>query len=582
MQKIEPNRPLRPVASAAPVGSIVVADEDALDYEIDDPNFDYAAAADASVPALTRPPRPTKPLMALKPALTILVIAFGLGWLADLLFYNKSFGINFPLFTGLLTLALIGVSLREKGVLARRNLWLLVPLGFFATMVFVRANALLTTINMLMVIVVFSLLLYFYAADRLERLSLLDYPIVLSVTAGNVLFRQPAAIRTGIVSARKSQSFWRTTGSVMRGLLLALPVVGVFTWLLASADTIFSQQVEIFFSPRVVNMLTEAFGHLVVIGIGGWLVAGILGYGLDRLNQKNREAITVYRPFPGLRKLQQSIGFTETITTMGLLCLLFAAFDYIQFTQLFSGQASRTMNAVEYKQYVHRGFAELLVTASLTLALVLCVQYMARTVNSKQLLALRAVSTALVALALVILVSAFQRMILWESVEAYLDTGLRVYVRSFILWLGIAFGWLLVAVWLRPKWFAIGGFVALLGFVATINLVNPDDDVVRSNLARFEANPAYNVANIMTPGLSEDAIPALVEAFQTTKNPQMVEFLKDELGFQYARLERNGDVREWAAFHLSRLAAYDRLKKLMNEGVLYRCHLDSTCYLGKK
>jgi hypothetical protein len=582
MQNIEHNRPLRPVASAAPVTSIVVADEDALDYEIDDPNFDYKAAADASVPALTRPPRPSKPLMALKPALTILVIAVGLGWLADLLFYNKSFGINFPVFTGLLTLALIGVSLREKGVLVRRNLWLLAPLGFFALMVFVRANALLTTINVLMVILVFSLLLYFYAADRLERLSLLDYPIVLSVTAGNVLFRQPAAIRTGVITARKSQSFWRTTASVLRGLLLALPVVGIFTWLLSSADTIFSKQVENVFSPRVISMLTETFWHLLVIGIVGWLVAGILCYGLDRLNQKNREAITVYRPFPGLRKLQQSIGFTETITTMSLLCLLFAAFDYIQFTQLFSGQASRTMNAVEYKQYVHRGFAELLVTASLTLALVLCVQYMARTVNSKQLLALRVVSTVLVALALVILVSAFQRMILWESVEAYLDTGLRVYVRSFILWLGIAFGWLVVAVWLRPKWFAIGGFVALLGFVATINLVNPDDDVVRSNLARFEANPTYQVANIMTPGLSEDAIPALVEAFRTSKNPQMVEFLKDELGFQYARLERNGDVREWASFHLSRQEAYESLKKLMNEGVLYRCHLEQNCYLGKR
>jgi HEAT repeat protein len=112
--------------------------------------------------------------------------------------------------------------------------------------------------------------------------------------------------------------------------------------------------------------------------------------------------------------------------------------------------------------------------------------------------------------------------------------------------------------------------------------VNPDDDVVRSNLARFEANPTYYAPNIITPGLSEDAIPALVEAFRTTKNPQMVEFLKDYLGFQYARLERNGDIREWATFHLSRQETYDKLKKLMEEGALYRCHLDSTCYLGKR
>src|SRR3712207_1358302 len=102
----------------------------------------------------------------------MLLVALMLGWSADALFYGKSVGISVLLFVLLLLVTLFGLGRMENVRPARRNLWLLAPLLFFAVMVFVRANPLLTFLNVAAVIGLLSLLAFFYAADHIERLGL--------------------------------------------------------------------------------------------------------------------------------------------------------------------------------------------------------------------------------------------------------------------------------------------------------------------------------------------------------------------------------------------------------------------------
>ncbi len=86
-------------------------------------------------------------MMHVKSPSRILLVALALGWSVDLLFYDKALGVSFPLFVLLVLIALFGLSRLEGVPPARRNLWLLAPLLFFAGMVFVRANAFLTVLN---------------------------------------------------------------------------------------------------------------------------------------------------------------------------------------------------------------------------------------------------------------------------------------------------------------------------------------------------------------------------------------------------------------------------------------------------
>src|SRR5690348_7020718 len=109
----------------------------------------------------------------------VALAALALGFMANLLFYDKLPGISVLIFTLLVLVALFGLGWWEKVGLVWRNLWIIAPMLFFALMVFVRANALLTFLNIMAVLGLFSLLVFFFAADRIARLGMLDYPVVL-------------------------------------------------------------------------------------------------------------------------------------------------------------------------------------------------------------------------------------------------------------------------------------------------------------------------------------------------------------------------------------------------------------------
>ncbi len=87
----------------------------------------------------------------------MLPVALLLGWGADVLFWGHRPGLNAPLFTALILVALFFLARLEGVRPAWRNLWVLAPLLFFATMVAVRANVLLTALNLLAVVVLLTL-----------------------------------------------------------------------------------------------------------------------------------------------------------------------------------------------------------------------------------------------------------------------------------------------------------------------------------------------------------------------------------------------------------------------------------------
>ena len=96
----------------------------------------------------------------------------------------------------------------------------------------------------------------------------------------------------------------------------------------------------------------------------------------------------------------------------------------------------------------------------------------------------------MVGLVLVILASAMKRMALYESAYGY--THLRVYTHVFMVALAGVLVWRAVTLWWRPERFAIGAFVGALGFLAALNVLNPDAFIARGNLARVRGGSALD------------------------------------------------------------------------------------------
>ena len=165
---------------------------------------------------------------------------------------------------------------------------------------------------------------------------------------------------------------------------------------------------------------------------------------------------------------------------------------------------------------------------------------------------------ALVALLLVILVSAFKRLGLYEEVYGF--SRLRTYTHVFLVWIGL----LLIAtialeILRKEHMFTFAMLIASLGFAISLPILNVDAFIVDQNIhreVRAQANDSANLDTQYFLNLSDDAIPALVSAYQTSTLPASV---REKVGASLACIhyQRGLDTREpsWQAFRFATLNA---------------------------
>ena len=154
----------------------------------------------------------------------------------------------------------------------------------------------------------------------------------------------------------------------------------------------------------------------------------------------------------------------------------------------------------------------------------------------------------IVVLVVVMLISAFQRLLLYEA--AYGFSRLRTYTHVFILWLAL----LLVAVVAleilhRERAFALAAMLASLGFVLSLGIMNVDGFIVRQNVGRAVQGEELDVSYLAD--ISTDAIPVLATVYRTQPLPAPV---KEGVGAALVcySVKYNKEPLPWQSFHLDR------------------------------
>jgi hypothetical protein len=241
-------------------------------------------------------------------------------------------------------------------------------------------------------------------------------------------------------------------------------------------------------------------GHLSLALGAAWLIGGGFVYALTRRDVPPVSADPARR---------LPVGFVESMTVLVSISLVFIAFIVIQFTYLFGGIEHVRSLGLNYATYARRGFWELVSVATLTLALIHGLGAFTRRENEAEAHAFSGMGTMLVALTLVLLASALQRMQAYEA--AWGATELRLYVDAFIAWLAIALVWFAVTLWRTDLPFPIGALACGVGFLVTLNLQNPDNAIVRRNIAQCQATGQLDLGTLRP--LSDDAVPALCDAY---------------------------------------------------------------------
>ncbi len=491
-----------------------------------------------------------------------------LGWVFDFLFWKKPVGINFAIYV---TLCLISgiLLLRADGLrLSQRSGLLLLPVAFFSAMTFIRLEPMVVFLSGLMTVFLMGVFTLTYLNGEWVRYGLLDYVIGYLRLFGSMIAR-PLGFGAEIRREQPSPSEKRNSRvwPILRGIVIALPVIAIFASLLSSADPIFAKRFEDFIDLFNIDNLPEYIFRLAYILVFAYILAGTYLHAAQMSAEKVEEK-TLIPPF---------LGFTESTIVLGSVVILFVAFVVIQFQYFFGGQVNIHLDGYTYSEYARKGFGELIAVAFFSLLLLLGLGAITRREDEVQRRVFSSLGVGLVGLVVVMLVSAFQRLVLYE--DAYGFSRLRTYTHVFMIWLGLLLVTVVVLEALRRE--RMVGFsmvLASLGFVISLGLLNVDAFIVKQNIQRELRGTAGQTLTQGRPDLdaqyfldlSDDAVPALVDALTNKSLPDSVH---DKVGAALVckRYERpDGTDLPWQSIHFSRLNANLAFEKVKEDLDTYK------------
>jgi len=443
-------------------------------------------------------------------------------------------GLNWLLWTGAAT---TGLATLHRAHRAERSGNLVPGLGAAATLI---AGASAITASDLLHVAIVAAVVILLAMQMLLAVdpSLRRITARFAATAPPVaLFRAvPHALRraveaTGHIRSTRARAW-------VRGLALTLPVLIVFALLLAEADPTFARwrdALDAIFSsweflPRVI-FFTALLG----------LVAGAYGY-----------ALTDAAPPPTTTEREPTrwLGATERVMLLAAVTALLWLFLALQLGYLFGSLPSAAASDMTFAEYARRGFGELTIVATASALLILISEQYGQRDRHERLA--RLVAYALVVAVLLLLTSAFHRVLLYEA--AYGFTTARLYAQAYMTVVAAALVLLAVDVARTLDTGRLFRRTAAVGIVIFVALLywNHEAWIARRNIERFASTGKLDIA-YLTGELSPDALPAIVGQLSSLPEPTQVE-LRAAIRKRYATGSTLADGR-WFEWNRSRTRA---------------------------
>ncbi len=253
------------------------------------------------------------------------------------------------------------------------------------------------------------------------------------------------------------------------------------------------------------------------------------------------------------------LGTTEAATILVVIDVLFAAFVALQLAYLFGGTDTLAMAGLTYAEYARRGFFELVLVAVLAGLLVVTLDLAVGSRSRGQL----AGALVLLALTAVVLVSAFTRLRLYQSMYGW--TELRLVVLVAIAWLAVALavtaGLLLAR---RTRWTLHALGIMVLVVICGLNALGPQAFVTGRNLDRAidpSLVPSGGSTGLDTDYLTQlgdEAVVPVVDVWDRLGQADR-DALAPALARREEQLRTDPSLQGWPAWNLTRERAREVL-----------------------
>jgi hypothetical protein len=475
----------------------------------------------------------------------MLAAAAILGFLGDLLLRAVPWGINLVLWSlsFAICIALIKKSMGE--VWNGEGRWLFIPALLFPLLFAWRDSPPLLTLNFLIATGVFALAILRARSGAISVMSLVEGVVAGCLFVIHLLVGFLLLLIENLHWKRLSSNRHRQISALIRGSLLAVPPLLVFGGLFIGADAAFEGIV----SRMIQWFYNNIFSHIFLFGVFLWLSGGIL-----------KQLFLTKQWIPSSKEvnLPLTIGCVETSVLLGAINLLFLTFVLIQIRYFFGGaNLVETSSTMTYSEYARKGFFELVLVSALVLPLLLGTHWLIRKEEGMALRIFQVLAGFLIALLYVIMVSAFQRMRLYQ--QEYGLTELRFYTTAFMGWLAILFVWFALTVMRGSRnRFVAGALVTLMVSITALDFANPDAWIAQHNVARIAQGKKFDAS--YASSLSADAVPVLLHSLNSM-NPKDREMVSSTLLLHW----NVATVHDWRSWNWNRYQARKRVDQHLTE-----------------
>ena len=406
----------------------------------------------------------------------IICMALVFGFFGDLMLRTLPLGLNYPLWLIPLILIIPWKVRRDQEILP------------YLSKLFLGLALLLSLVPLLRdsIILKFLCICASHLAISLAASTYLDISLAnnkFSRFLLNILRAGAGYCFAFILAFTTLNDYSKDLSALLRGVLISIPFIILFGGLFASADVNYQHMLEnlIDFDPEW--LLT----HFAFILLFTWLALGVLAlFFLMSADPRNTELN------PDEKSAPWSI---EIIVVLCAINLIFMSYVYMQLGYLFGGieYIFETEN-LTVADYTRRGFFESLIAAGLVLILLLSFDEFLEFNSPSVRKLFTALSLFQIALVLVVIFSAMQRINIYKI--SFGLTELRFYVYATLIWMigtFIVLGFTLIKQKHHGKHFLLVSTLWAYACLFGVILINPHAHIAQVNIAHVQAGRDVDV-----------------------------------------------------------------------------------------
>ena len=487
----------------------------------------------------------------------ILIGALFLSLWQSLLFWKQDLGISVLLFT--IPIIWITTKLLKGNIKNKKALLISIPIIVLSSTYFIFDNLTFYLINIVLIPILYLIMIIWAISDF--QIKSIIYKIILMIFEPlNYIGDVIRAVLKEFNPKEKDEQIGekKEKNNIFKAVcftgIIALIVIG----LLCSADNEFAKIFSTIFKDINIFNVSELTGRIIIIIIAFFYFAGFFMNMLDKENG--------LKEFEKDEKAEKKESYTirMMITVLNLVYLVFC---FTQIKVLFTEQN------IKYSEFARKGFFQLMIVSLINIVMILKANNKNLKETEKQEKYKKTMCIVMVIFTLIIIISAFARMTLYQQNYGY--TRLRILVDYTLITEIILLIPTIIYIIKNKIDLIKTYFVIIITMYCLVNFINIDKIIMKNNFNRYKETGYIDLNYIMEMNNS-DLIEQLLELKDTEfmyseKAYSQSDTDKQEIQEQIGKQQRelNGYLASWKkSFNETHTLAEFNLPKMRAKSIL--------------